>query len=343
MSNRKTKTRVALNGFGRIGRAFFKQVWDDPEIEIAAVNTRSSVGQYAHLLKYDSFYGIWDQEVKASGKNLVVNGKKVPFTAEENGGGLPWKKYAVDLVVDATGKRRKKKEAEYHVTSGAGFVVVTSPMDDPDLTAVYKINHENFNPKKHKVIAAASCTTVASALTAKVLDEKFGVEQGMITTIHALTGSQGVIDSAHDDYRKGRAATESIVPTTTGAAKTIGKLFPHLEGKLSAMSIRVPIALPSLISFALNLKKPASVKSINSAFRKAAHGELKGSLDATDLPLVSVDYIQNPHGATIDLLSTSVVNGKIVTVLAWYDNEWGYTAQTVKLIKNMAKKINGAP
>jgi len=342
MAAKTKKLRVALNGFGRIGRAFFKQVWNDPEIEIVAVNTRSGAAQYAHLLKYDSFYGIWDHEVGSAGSNLIVDGKKIPFTAEENGSGLPWKKHRVALVVDATGKRRRHEEAEYHIRSGAKYVVVTSPMDDPDITAVYKINHESFNPKKHKIIAAASCTTVAAALATKVLDETFGVEQGMITTIHALTGSQGVIDAAKDDFRKGRAATESIVPTTTGAAKTIGKLFPHLEKNISAMAIRVPISLPSLISYSLNLKKPATAKTINSAFRKAAGGELRGSLDASDLPLVSVDYIQNPHGATVDLLSTSVVNGKIVTVLVWYDNEWGYTAQTVKLIKDIAGKINNA-
>ena len=332
--------RVALNGFGRIGRAFFKRAWDMPDVEIVGVNTRSDVEEYAHLLKYDSVYGIWDHEVSYKTGKLVVDGRETNFSNVKNGKGLPWKELEVDLVVDATGKPRIRAQAKKHLDAGSKYVMVTSPMEDPDITLIKGINEGEFDPAKHKVIAAASCTSVCSGLTIKVLDENFGIEHGMVTTVHALTGTQQIMDTAKENLRRARAATQSIIPTTTGATKTLGKLFPHLNGKLSGISLRVPILAPSLVTFAAELKKETSIDEVNKAFSKASETDLKGSLDVTDLPLVSVDFIQNPHGAIVDLLSTEVIDKKMVNVLSWYDNEWGYTSQIVDLVKYLDTKIN---
>lgn len=333
------KIRIGLNGFGRIGKAFFKLTWDHPQLQIVGINTRSGLPLYVHLLKYDSIYGIWDKDIRQKGKNLLVDGKTVAFSNKTNGAELPWRKLKVDVVIDATGKHRSYEDAKLHLQAGASYVIGTSPMTDPDITLVRGVNEHLFQPRRHQVISAASCTTVCSALTLKVLDDHFGIDSAVINTVHALTGSQSVIDTANDDLRKSRAAGLSIIPTSTGAAKTVDKLLPGLKGRLSALSLRVPISLPSIISLTAQLKKPATARTVNQAFRRASRTSLKGHLAVSDLPLVSIDFKQNPHGAIIDLLSTSVIRGRMVNVLAWYDNEWGYTSQVVKLVEFLAGKI----
>jgi glyceraldehyde 3-phosphate dehydrogenase len=253
---------------------------------------------------------------------------------------LPWKKLGVDLLLDATGNATRRDKAARHLEDGAKFVVVTAPMDDADETFVFAANHQKFNPQKHKIISAASCTTVASSLTLKVLEENFGVKQGFINTVHAVTSDQSLLDGSHRDLRRARAAMESIIPTTTGVSKTIIKLYPHLQGKISALSLRVPVQNPSIVVLTAELKKSASLKAMNKAFITAAKGKLKNHLAVSDLPLVSTDFRGNPNGAIIDLLSNELVDGKLANVLAWYDNEWGYVTQMSQLVGYLAKRIS---
>jgi glyceraldehyde 3-phosphate dehydrogenase len=338
MANNKSskKIRIAVNGLGRIGRIFLRQAWNNPKFEIVALHSRSGLDMYAHLLKYDSTYGVWDKEVSVKGNNLIIEGKKFPFVGGES---LPWKKMKVDVVVDATGKYTKKEQAIEHINSGAKYMVCTAPMSDADETFVYKANHEKFNPQIHKIISAGSCTTVCSTLAIKVLEENFGVKQAFINTVHAFTGDQMLIDGSHKDLRRARGATQSIIPTSSGVSKTIAGLYPHLKGKISALSLRVPVPDPSVVVLTAELKKPVDEKKLNTAFVKAAQGELKGHLTASTLPLVSVDFKGSPAGASIDLYSSSIVNPHFVNILAWYDNEWGYVAQTVMLLEYLCKRI----
>ena len=334
------KTRIALNGLGRIGRIFLRQAWNNPNFEIVALHSRSGLEMYAHLLKYDSTYGVWDKEVSVKGNNLIIEGKKFPFVGETDGK-LPWKKLKVDIVVDATGRHTKKKNAQTHLDSGARFMVCTAPMEDPDETFVFAANHKTFDPEIHKIISAGSCTTVCSTLTMKVLEENFGVTNAFINTIHAFTGDQMLLDGSHKDWRRARGATQSIIPTSSGVSQTITGLYPHLKGKVSALSLRVPVPDPSIVSLTARVKKPVDIKKIKTAFEKAAKGELKNHLGVSTLPLVSIDFKQNPNGATVDLYSSSVINSHFVNILSWYDNEWGYVHQTVYLLEYLAKRVAG--
>ncbi len=338
MSPKNKKPRIALNGLGRIGRIFLRQAWNNPHFEIVALHSRSGLEMYVHLLKYDSNYGIWDKEVSVKGNNLVINGKKFPFVAESKES-LPWKKMKIDMVVDATGRYTEKAGAMKHIESGAGLMVCTAPMEDPDETFVFKGNHQTFNPAKHKIVSAGSCTTVCSTLTLKVLEESFGIKQAFINTVHAFTGDQMLLDGSHKDLRRARAATQSIIPTSSGVSKTIVGLYPHLKGKVSALALRVPVPDPSIVVLTAELKKPVNMQKIKAAFEKAAKGELKNHLAVNNLPLVSIDFKGNPHGATVDLYSSTVVNDHFVNVLAWYDNEWGYVHQTIYLLEYLAKRI----
>jgi glyceraldehyde 3-phosphate dehydrogenase len=334
------KIRIAVNGLGRIGRIFLRQAWNNPKFEIVALHSRSDLAMYAHLLKYDSTYGVWDKEVSVKGNNLIIAGKKFPYV--DGSKELPWKKLKVDLVVDATGKYTKKEAAMEHINAGAKYMVCTAPMSDADETFVYKANHEKFDPKNHKIISAGSCTTVCSTLTIKVLEEAFGVKQGFINTVHAFTGDQMLIDGSHKDLRRARGATQSIIPTSSGVSKTISGLYPHLKGKISALSLRVPVPDPSVVVLTAELKKPVDEKKLKAAFIKAAAGDLKGHLAVNTLPLVSVDFKASPAGASIDLYSSSIVNPHFVNILAWYDNEWGYVAQTVMLLEYLCKRISAS-
>ncbi|MEK7161083.1 MAG: glyceraldehyde 3-phosphate dehydrogenase NAD-binding domain-containing protein [Patescibacteria group bacterium] len=332
------KVRVALNGLGRIGRIFLRQAIGNPNFEIAALHSRSSLETYAHLLKYDSTYGIWDREVKVKGNILIIDGIKMPYV-QETDGVLPWKQLGVDIVVDATGKYNKREAAAKHLQDGAKYMLATAPMDNPDETLVYGINHKNFKAKEHKIISAASCTTVCSTLVMKVLEENFGVKQGFINTVHAYTSDQSILDNSHKDLRRARTAGQSIIPTSSGVSKTIVKVYPHLKGKMSAISLRVTALNPSIICLTAVLAKKTTKEEINKAFVKAAKGELKKHLSVSDLPLVSVDFRGNPHGAIVDLPSTDVVDGSLLSLLAWYDNEWGYVRQAVYLLEYLSKQI----
>ena len=331
--------RLAINGLGRIGRVFLRIAWNNPAFNIVAANSRSDLATYAHLLKYDSTYGIWDKDVKVKSKNLVIEGKAIPFIQETDNADLPWKKFKVDLVLDATGKHKNRAEAAAHIKSGARYVVVSAPGHDLEATLVYGVNHKTFDQKKHQIISGASCTSICSSLVVKVLEEKFGIERGFINTVHAFTSDQSLVDNSHKDLRRARAASQSIIPSTTGVTQTIGKMFPSLKGKISGMSFRVPVLDPSILAFSAQLKKRVTAKAVNQAFISASKGNLKGMLAISDLPLVSRDYQGNPFGATIDLLSTEVVDGYLVNVLAWYDNEWGYVSQLTSLLEHIAAEI----
>jgi glyceraldehyde 3-phosphate dehydrogenase len=334
----KTKTRIALNGLGRIGRIFLRLAWDNPNFEIAALHSRSGLEMYAHLLKYDSTYGIWDKEVSARGNKLVINGKKFPFVSAEDDH-LPWKKMKIDIVVDATGRYTKKQAAMSHLDQGAKFMVCTAPMEDPDETFVFKANHQKFDPAVHKIVSAGSCTTVCSTLTIKVLEETFGIDHAFINTVHAFTSDQLLLDGSHKDWRRARGAAQSIIPTSSGVSKTIAGLYPHLRGRIDALALRVPVPDPSVVVLSAVLKKPVSMDKLKAAYEKAAKGELKKHLAVSTLPLVSIDFKGNPHGATVDLYSSAVVNNHLVNILSWYDNEWGYVTQTVYLLEYLAKRI----
>lgn len=334
----KKKTKIALNGLGRIGRLFLRQAWKDPHFDLSLTHSRSGSDIYAHLIKYDSTYGIWDKEVKAKQRALVIEDRQIPFV-QERSGVLPWKKYKIDIVVDATGKYTKRKEAEDHLAAGAKFMVVTAPMDDPDETFVLGVNEKSFDPSKHKIISAGSCTTVCTALICKVLEENFGLEEGFINTVHAYTSDQSLLDSSHKDYRRARSAAMSIIPTSSGVSKTLAKIYPKLAGKFSALAIRVPVPDPSLVVLTARLKKTVTMESLKRAFTRASQGNLKDRLAISTLPLVSTDFIGNPHGAIVDLYSSEIVGNKLVNLLAWYDNEWGYVSQTVSLLEYLAQRI----
>lgn len=332
------KTTIVLNGLGRVGRVFLRIAYNNPNFKIAALNSRSDLDIYAHLLKYDSTYGVWDKNVHAKTNQLSIDNVKLPYLRRGDED-FAWGKMGVDIVVDATGKYTKREAAINHLKAGAKYMVATAPMEDPDETFVYGINHKDFNPAKHKIISAGSCTTVCSTLVVKVLEENFGIEQGFINTVHAVTSDQTLLDNSHKDMRRARGAYQSIIPTTTGVSKTIVKIYPHLKGKISAISLRVPVVNPSVVVFTVRVKKKTTKEVVNKAFTKASLGALKTHLGVTDLPLVSSDFRQNPNGAIVDLLSTDVTDGNFVTVLAWYDNEWGYVNQAVGLIGYLAKRI----
>lgn len=332
--------KIAINGFGRMGRLTLRNVFDDPEIDVVAINSRGSTAFYAHLLKYDSSYGIWDKEIEAPSDNyLVVDGKKIPFLHELTPDKLPWKKLDVDVLIESTGVFKNKENSKKHIKQGAKKVLVTTSIEDDDITLIAGVNLDQYDPKKHDIIAAASCTSNCLGLVIKPIHEKLKIKHGYVTTVHAFTNEQHLVDAPHhkEDFRRARAATESIIPTSTGAADTIGKIYPELKGKLSGMAMRVPVVLPSVITLVLEMKKSTTVDEINNILKTAASGEMKGCLGFSDKPLVSVDYRGDPRGSIIDGLSTEVVDGTLVNIVSWYDNEWGYINQLVRVIKYIGK------
>lgn len=332
--------KILINGFGRMGRLTFRKVFDDPDIEVVAINSPSSAAFYAHLLKYDSSYGTWDKKVEApDDEHLSVDGKLINLYQELDPVGLPCKELGIDIVVESTGVFRSRADSEKHLKAGAKKVVITAPGKDEDVTLVPGVNLEDYDPKSHTIISAASCTSNCLAPIVKILNPILKIKHGYMVTIHAYTNDQHLVDAPHksEDFRRARAATESIVPTTTGAAKTIGKLIPEMEGKLSGIAMRVPVVLPSIISLNLEVEKSTTVEEVNKILKDAAEGEMKGIMDYSDIPLVSVDYRANPHASIIDGLSTAVIDGTMVNVVSWYDNEWGYINQLVRVIKHVGK------
>jgi glyceraldehyde 3-phosphate dehydrogenase len=329
--------RVAINGFGRIGRLVLRAAWTADDIRIVAVNDLTDAKTLAHLLKYDSVHGSFPAEVVAKGDEIAVDGQTVRAIAMKDPARLPWKELEVDVVVEATGVFRDRASASKHLEAGARKVIITAPGKDPDVTLVLGVNEQVYDPARHHVISNASCTTNCLAPVAKVLLDEFGLKRGFASTVHAYTNDQPIHDFPHKDLRRARAGAISMIPTTTGAATAVGFVLPALKGKLDGLAIRVPIANVSLVDLVAELEWLAAAEAVNAAFRKAAMGPLKGILDVTDQPLVSVDFNGNAHSAVVDLPSTAVVEGNLVRVLAWYDNEWGYACRVRDLVRYIAK------
>ncbi|ANU25913.1 type I glyceraldehyde-3-phosphate dehydrogenase [Planococcus versutus] len=329
--------KLAINGFGRIGRIVFREALTNDEVEVVAVNDLTDAKMLAHLLKYDSVHGILDAEVSADGDNIVVNGKTIRVFSEKDPANLPWGEHGVDIVVESTGLFTDSESASKHIEAGAKKVIVSAPGKNGMKTLVMGVNHETYDPKEHHVISNASCTTNGLAGMAKVLNERFGIKHAMMTTIHSYTNDQILLDSPHKDFRRARAAAESMIPTTTGAALAVAKVLPELEGKIDGMAIRVPTPNVSLIDLVAHLEKDATVEEVNKALKDAAENELKGFMDYSELPLVSRDYNGNTASATIDGLSTMMVGDNMVKVLSWYDNESGYSGRCIDLALHMYK------
>ncbi|MFD6507676.1 MULTISPECIES: glyceraldehyde-3-phosphate dehydrogenase [unclassified Bacillus (in: firmicutes)] len=325
-------TRVAINGFGRIGRMVFRQAIKESAFEIVAINASYPSETLAHLIKYDTVHGKFDGTVEAFEDHLLVDGKMIRLLNNRDPKELPWKELGVEVVIEATGKFNSKEKAILHVEAGAKKVILTAPGKNEDVTIVVGVNEEQLDITKHTVISNASCTTNCLAPVVKVLDAQFGIENGLMTTVHAYTNDQKNIDNPHKDLRRARACGQSIIPTTTGAAKALAKVLPHLNGKLHGMALRVPTPNVSLVDLVVDVKRDVTVEDINEAFKTVANGALKGIVEFSEEPLVSIDFNTNTHSAIIDGLSTMVMGERKVKVLAWYDNEWGYSRRVVDLV-----------
>lgn len=331
--------KVAINGFGRIGRNVFKASLEEKrDWEIVAINDLTDAATLAHLLKYDSLYGKFNGTVEAKDDILIVNGKEIKVIAERQPENLPWAKMGVDIVIEATGIFRSKDQAMKHINAGAKKVVITAPAKKEDITIVMGVNDDKYNPAEHHVISNASCTTNCLAPFAKVLNDNYGIKRGLMTTIHAYTNDQRILDLPHEDLRRARAAGQSIIPTTTGAAEAVALVLPELKGKLSGMAMRVPTPTVSVVDLVAELHKDVTAEEINAAFIEAANGPLKGILKYSEEPLVSVDFKQDPHSSIVDGLSTTVMDKNMVKIIAWYDNEWGYSVRVVDLVDLIASK-----
>jgi glyceraldehyde 3-phosphate dehydrogenase len=329
--------KLGINGFGRIGRVLFRATWGTPDVEIVAVNDLTDAATLAHLLKYDSVHGIFGHEVVAKGDQFFVDGRPIRVLAQRDPGNLPWRDLGVDVVVESTGRFVDRAGAGKHLAAGARKVVITAPAKDPDVTLVLGVNEGSYDPARHHLVSNASCTTNCLATVAKVLLDQFGIRRGYCTTVHSYTNDQHIQDFPHQDLRRARAGALSMIPTTTGAAKAVGLVLPSLKGKLDGIAIRVPTANVSVVDLTADLERPASVQAINDAFRAAAAGPLANILAYTDEPLVSVDFNGNPHSAIVDGQCTAVIDGTFVKVLAWYDNEWGYSCRVRDLVRFLGR------
>jgi glyceraldehyde 3-phosphate dehydrogenase len=331
------KVRVGINGFGRIGRLLFRAGFED--VEFVGINNLSDVKGAAHLLKYDSNHGRYDKSVGHDEKNLIVDGKKIPMAASKNPAEIPWKEWGCDIVLECTGAFKGKEDFMKHIQGGAKRVLVSAPADGVDLTVVYGINHKVYDPAKHHVLSNASCTTNCLVPLAKVMNDTFGIEHGLITTVHSYTNDQQVLDAPHKDLRRARAAGLSMIPTTTGAAKAVGLVLPELKGKLDGISVRVPTPNVSLVDLVFRSAKPMSVDSVNDALKKASDSSLKGIMHFETEPLVSKDFNGSPFSSIIDGPSTMVIGGgQMAKVYAWYDNEMGFSYRMIDMVRVMAEK-----
>lgn len=328
--------RVGINGFGRIGRLVLKSILSKyPDIEVVAINDLVDAKTNAFLFKYDSVYGIFEGEINYGSDYIQINSKKIKVLQESDPSKLPWKDLGVDIVIESSGKFTNREDAEKHIKAGAKKVLITAPAKGEDITIVLGVNEKQYDPEKHYIISNASCTTNCLAPIAKVLFEKFGILSGHMTTIHSYTNDQRILDIAHKDLRRARAAALNIIPTTTGAAKAVEKVIPELKGKFSGISLRVPTPTVSLVDFVAVLEKNTTVDEINKALKEASETYLKGILQYTEEPLVSVDFKGNTHSSIVDGLSTQVLNDNFVKILAWYDNEMGYSTRVADLINFM--------
>lgn len=332
------KTKIGINGFGRIGRNVFRAMLNHPELEIVAVNDLTDSKTLAHLLKYDSVHGKLDATVVATEGGIVVNGREIKVLAERDPAQLKWADYGVEMVIESTGRFTKRDDAAKHMVGGAKKVVISAPATNEDITVVMGVNHENYDPAKHHVISNASCTTNCLAPFAKVLNEKFGIRRGLMTTVHSYTNDQQILDLPHKDLRRARAAAENIIPTSTGAAKAVSLVLPELAGKLNGFAMRVPTPNVSVVDLVVELEKTTTKEEINEALKQAAESELRGVLAFSDEPLVSSDYNGDAHSSIVDGLSTMVLEGNMAKVVSWYDNEWGYSNRVVDLANYIAKK-----
>jgi len=328
--------KIGINGFGRIGRMVFRAALGSPDVEVVAVNDLTDADTNAHLLKYDSIHGILDADISSSDKTIIVNNKPVQVLSEKDPSKLKWGDLGIDVVVESTGLFRDRAKAGAHMEAGAKKVIITAPAKDEDITIVLGVNEDKYDPANHHIISNASCTTNCLAPVAKVLDGEFGIERGLMTTVHAYTNDQRILDQAHGDLRRARAAGESIIPTTTGAAKAVALVLPQLKGKLNGFAMRVPVANVSVVDLVVELTKGASVDAINDALKAAAQGHLKGILAYTEEPLVSKDFNGNPNSSIVDGLSTMTMGDTMAKVVAWYDNEWAYSLRVVELAQYIA-------
>ena len=332
--------KIAINGFGRIGRPVLKIILDNhPELEVVAINDLTDTATLAHLLKYDSVYGIYNREIGSDKDHLIVDGRQIKIFAEKDPANLPWKKIGVDIALECTGYFTDYEGAAKHIKAGAKKVVISAPSKSENIPMfVLGVNADKYDAKKDNVVSMASCTTNCLATVAKVLNDNFKIERGFMTTCHAYTNDQKILDLPHKDLRRARAAALSIIPTSTGAASAIGTVIPELDGKLDGIAFRVPTPTVSVVDLICHVGKEATVEKVNSAFKKAAAGELKGILGAEETPLVSVDYKQNPLSAIVDLPLT-MTKDNLVKVVAWYDNEWGYACRLAEFAEFMGKKL----
>jgi glyceraldehyde 3-phosphate dehydrogenase len=329
--------KVGINGFGRIGRNFFRAAYNDPALEVVAVNDITDAKTLAHLLKYDSVHGRFGETVTVGENAIVAAGKEIRVLASKDPAELPWGKLGVEIVIESTGKYTEREGAEKHLKAGARRVIISAPAKGEDATFVMGVNENRFDPAKHAILSNASCTTNCLAPVAKVLLDTFGIERGLMTTIHAYTNDQRILDLPHKDLRRARAAAVSMIPTTTGAAKAVSLVIPELKGKLDGMAIRVPTPNVSVVDLTAELSKTATAEEINAAMKKAAEGPLAGILAYVDEPLVSIDFNHDSCSSAFDALSTKVIGGKLAKVLSWYDNEWGYSCRLVDLAKYVSR------
>jgi glyceraldehyde 3-phosphate dehydrogenase len=328
--------RVGINGFGRIGRNIFRAALGNTAIDIVAVNDLTDAKTLAHLLKYDSVHGTLQSDVRYEENTIVMNGKEIWVLAERRPGKLPWKDLNVDVVVESTGRFTDRENASEHIDAGCRKVIISAPAKNPDITIVMGVNNDKYDPDEHRIISAASCTTNCLAPMAKVLHDEFGIEKGFMTTAHAYTNDQSLLDVQHKDLRRARSAAMSLIPTTTGASRAVSLVLPELEGKLEGLAMRIPTSNVSIVDLVAELGKNVSIEDVNGAFEDAAKGGMKGILDVSYEPLVSIDYIGNPYSSIIDALSTNAIDN-LVKVLSWYDNEWGYSCRIVGMIEFISK------
>ncbi|CAB3391722.1 MULTISPECIES: glyceraldehyde-3-phosphate dehydrogenase [Kyrpidia] len=329
--------RVGINGFGRIGRMVLRAALRFSDVDIVAVNATADAATLAHLVKYDSVHGLFRGDVEAGDGCLWVNGREIRLLSDRDPLQLPWGDLGVDIVIEATGKFRDRDGASKHLQQGAKKVVITAPGKNEDVTIVMGVNEDVYDPSRHHILSAASCTTNCLAPVAKVIHDRFGIVQGMMTTVHAYTNDQRNLDNPHKDLRRARACGQSIIPTTTGAAKTVGKVLPELAGKLDGISLRVPTPDVSIVDLVATLEEPATVEEVNRALREASLGQMRGVLDYTEEPLVSIDFVGRSASAIVDGLSTMQVGDRMIKVMAWYDNEWGYSCRVVDLVRYIGR------
>ena len=330
--------KVGINGFGRIGRNILRAARDEHELEFVAINDITSTDTLAHLLKYDSVLGNLPEEVSVNDNQIRIGSRSIEVLSERDPAALPWGKLGVDIVFESTGIFTKREDAAKHLEAGAKKVVITAPAKEPDLTVVLGVNHDDYDPASHNILSNASCTTNCLAPMAKVLHDTFGLRRGWMTTVHAYTNDQRLLDLPHTDLRRARAAAVSMIPTTTGAATAVGHVLPELKGKLDGIAMRVPTPNVSVIDLVAELEKPATADGINGAFAEAEAGSLRGILQLSKKPLVSIDFRGNPHSSIVDADYTKVMEGQFIKVLSWYDNEWGYSSRCVDLAKLLMQK-----